>query len=407
MDLGKPKVLIAGQLKTSRTETLEDYLRDRANSLGVIGFMSPFASYNESRCTLYEKGVKKREFNLPSYRVKRAEGLRQPLICLSFLVYIYSFFKSLRKLGQKFDVFIGIATFSTMLGLILKKLGKVDKVIYYCLDYYPPSKKLNFNRIINIIFRNIDKLVIKNADAVWHISPRIKWAREHYAGLAATSYSEVIVPLGYAKGISYDLPLEDRERWSLGFVGTLSENQGLQMVIEAMSELVKEFNQLKVHLVGHGPYADKLKDMVRERELDEHFVFHGFVRDDSQAYSILSRCIVGLATWTGDEDDNSLYADPGKPKLYALLGLPTIITSAPYVSELISETKAGEVIEYRISDFTSAVKKIIAKEEDFQNYRKGVEKFRPFCLAEDIFNQAFSETKTLWEDKQRRSNNDA
>lgn len=406
MELDKLKVLIAGQLKTSRTETLEDYLRDRTNSLGVIGFMSPFASYNESRCALYEKGVKKREFNLPSYRVKKVSGLGQALICLSFLVYIYSFFKSFRKLGQKFDIFIGIATFSTMLGLILKKLGKVDRVVYYCLDYYPPPKKLNFNRIINIIFRNIDKLVIKNADAVWHISPRIKWAREHYSGLTANSYHEAIVPLGYNNKILYDLPLEDRERWSLGFVGTLSENQGLQMVIEAMPELIKEFNQLKVHVIGHGPYSDQLKDMVKERELDEHFIFHGFVRDDAQAYSILSRCIAGLATWTGDENDNSLYADPGKPKLYALLGLPTIITSAPYVSELVSETGAGEVIEYRVSDFILAVKKIITKDEDFQNYRKGVEKFRPFCLAENIFNRAFTETKTLWKDKQRISSND-
>ncbi|MFH1519345.1 MAG: glycosyltransferase [Candidatus Omnitrophota bacterium] len=407
MNLQKLKILIAGQLKTSRTETLEDYLRDRTNSLGVIGFMSPFASYDESRCTLYEKGIKKREFSLPSYRVKKASGLRQSFICFSFLVYIYSFFKSFRKLGQKFDVFIGIATFSTMLGLILKKLGKVDKVIYYCLDYYPPSKKLNFNRIINIIFRSIDKLVVRSVDAVWHISPRIKWAREHYTGLSANSYSEVIVPLGYTKGISYDLPLEDRERWSLGFVGTLSENQGLQMVIGAMPELIKEFPEVKVRIIGHGPYTDQLKGMAKGKGLGEHFIFHGFVRDDAQAYSILSRCMAGLATWTGDESDNSLYADPGKPKLYALLGLPTIITSAPYVSELISETGAGEVIDYCANDFISAVKKIIAKEEDFRNYQEGIEKFRPFCLAENIFNKAFSETEALWGDKQRRSNNGA
>jgi len=407
MDLKKIKILIAGQLKTSRTETLEDYLRDRTNSLGVIGFMSPFSSYNESRCTLYKEGTKKREFNLPSYRVKGDSKLRQVLMCFSFLVYIYSFFKSLRKLGQKFDVFIGIATFSTILGLILKKIGKVDRVIYYCLDYYPSSKKLTLNYLISIVFRNVDKLVIKRVDAIWHISPRIKWAREHYTGLAADSYGEIVVPLGYKGGISYNLSLKDRERWTLGFVGTISENQGLQMVIEAMPELIKKFPEVKVRIIGHGPYAENLKKMVKSKELDAHFVFHGFIRDDRQVYSILSRCMAGLATWTGDESDSSLYADPGKPKLYALLGLPTIITSAPYVSELISETKAGEVIEYRSSDFVSAVEKIITKEEDFQSYREGIEKFRPFCLAENIFNRAFSETKTLWEDKHRRSNNDA
>ena len=58
MDVGKLKILITGQLKTSRTEALEDYLRHKVDSLGVIGVMSPFASYNESRCTFYKKGVK-------------------------------------------------------------------------------------------------------------------------------------------------------------------------------------------------------------------------------------------------------------------------------------------------------------------------------------------------------------
>jgi len=407
MNLGKLKILIAGQLKTSRTEALEDYLRNRASSLGVIGVMSPFASYNESRCTLYQQGVKKREFNLPSYSVGKSSELKQPLICFSFLVYIYSFFKSFKKLGQKFDLFIGIATFSTMLGLILRKLGKVEKVIYYCLDYYPPSKKINFNRIVNIIFRHLDKFIIKSVDVVWHISPRIKCAREYYSGLTANSYPEVIVPLGYSKGILYDLPLEDRERWSLGFVGTLSQNQGLQMVIESMPELKKAFPEIKVRIIGQGPYTNQLKNMVSEKKLNDHFIFHGFVRDDTQAYSILSRCVAGLATWTGGEDDNSLYADPGKPKLYALLGLPIIITSAPYVSELISDTGAGEVIKYSSNDFILAVKKMITKEEDFQSYREGIEKFKPFCLAEDIFNRAFSETTALWKANKGENNNNA
>ncbi len=407
MDLGKLKVLIAGQLKTSRTEALEDYLCKKAHSLGVIGVMSPFASYNESRCTLYEQGVKKREFSLPSYKVGKMSVLTQVRICFSFLVYIYSFFKAVRRLNKKFDLFIGVATFSTMLGLILKKLGKVERVVYYCLDYYPPPKRINFNWLINIMFRNIDKLIIRSVDTVWHISPRIKWARQHYSGLAADSYGEVIVPLGYAPGISYDLSLEDRERWSLGFIGTLSENQGLQMVIDAIPELIREFPEIKVRIIGDGPYAAQLKRKVKDKELNKHFIFQGFIRDDKYAYTILSQCMVGLATWTGDESDNSLYADPGKPKLYALLGLPTIITSAPYVSELISETGAGEVIEYRISDFISAVKKIIASEEDFQNYREGIKMFRPFCLAENIFNRAFSETEALGKNKQRRDDSDA
>ncbi len=392
MNFKESDFLIAGQLKTSRTETLEEYLRNRIFSLGVIGFMSPFASYSESRCTLYQQGVKSEEFSLPSYTIKKVNPWKQPLICVSFLVYIYSFFLAAFKLKKKFDVFIGIATFSTMLGLFLKKTGRVKKVIYYCLDYYPKPKGFNFNRFVNFVFRNIDKWVVKRADVIWHISPKIKEARQKYAKVDPNSYREVVVPLGYTKAIDYDLPLNERRRWSLGFVGTLSENQGLQMVIEAMVELRNKYPQIKVEVVGHGPYAQGLKKKVCEKNLENQFIFHGFIRDDWQVYDILSHCVVGLATWTGDEEDNSLYADPGKPKLYALLGLPIIITSAPYVAKVISNLGAGEVIEYKKEDFIEAVDKMISDENKYKKYKEGLEKFKPLCLADNIFDKAMKES---------------
>ena len=134
------------------------------------------------------------------------------------------------------------------------------------------------------------------------------------------------------------------------------------------------------------------KSKISEKNLNKHFIFYGFVPDDEKVYNILSHCLAGLATWTGDQGDNSLYADPGKPKLYALLGLPIIITSAPYVSRLIAETGAGERINYNLDDFIWAVKKIITTKEGFNQYRQGLERFRPYCLAEKNFNRAFSES---------------
>ena len=136
--LKKIDILIAGQLVTSRTETLEDYLRRRARALAVIGLMSPFATRNQSRCTLYAGAHKIREIALPSFRITRVTPWNRPLIVASAAFYILSFFLSAIFLRRRFDIFIGIATFSAFMGLILKHLGLVNRVIYYCLDYYPP-----------------------------------------------------------------------------------------------------------------------------------------------------------------------------------------------------------------------------------------------------------------------------
>ena len=67
MDLENLTFLVMGQLKTSRTEILEEYLKKRTKSVGVIGVMSPFASYNESNFKLYENGHKTIEFALPNF----------------------------------------------------------------------------------------------------------------------------------------------------------------------------------------------------------------------------------------------------------------------------------------------------------------------------------------------------
>lgn len=390
MNIKQFDFLVAGQLKTSRTETLENYLKSRARSLGVIGFMSPFASYNESRSTLYEGGIKTKNSPLPSVNIKGLTGWKRPLMCISFVVYIFSTFLATRRFSRKFDYFIGIATFSAMLGVFLRRLGVAKKIIYYCIDYYPPPKKLGFNMLENIIYRNIDAWLLKKADIIWEISPRIKEARQRYMAVNTDSYSPIIVPLGYDNGIHRDCPLDKKERWTLGFVGTLSENQGLQMVIEAMPHLIKRFPEIKVRVIGHGPYSLYLKELTRRLNVEDRFIFHGFIKDDTEVYDILSRCMAGLATWTGDESDNSLYADPGKPKLYALLGLPIIITKAPFVSKIISDIGAGVMIDYNVGDFISAVDKIIKDKEKYLSYKDCVERFKSHCLSENIFNQVFT-----------------
>ena len=396
MKLSTSNGIVVGQLKTSRTETVEEYLRTRLNSLAVVGFMSPFSNYSEARCTLYHKGLKVREFGLPNYIIKHITGMNQFLIILSFISYMVALFASIIRLRRRFDLYVGIATFSALMGLIFKRMGITKRFIYYCIDYYPSPPTIGLNRIINIVIKIIDRLCIKYADMVWDISPRIKEAREEFNHIPADSYMSIVTPLGYTKQVQRTCPPANKELWTLGFVGSLSENQGLQLIVDAMPNLKERFPEIKVRIIGHGPFGETLKERIRERGLNDRFIFHGFVKNDDEVFDILSRCMIGLATWTGEETDNSLYADPGKPKLYALLGLPIIITSAPLVSELITWTGAGVVIDYSANQLVQAVEKIIGSPTGIRDYLNGVENFKPYCMANTIFDNSFVETFNSW-----------
>ncbi len=89
----------------------------------------------------------------------------------NFLVTIYW----LLKRDQKWDVFIGANNLNAFSGMFLKLLGKVNKVIFYCVDYAP---RRFGNPIVNSIYHFLDRLTIHFADEIWNLSPRIVERRE-------------------------------------------------------------------------------------------------------------------------------------------------------------------------------------------------------------------------------------
>jgi glycosyltransferase involved in cell wall biosynthesis len=390
MNLKDSSILLAGQLFTSRTETIEEYLRERVNVLGVIGIVSAFASKNLSRCSLYERRELKKEFKIPTILIGKRKVFSELLLIPAFILYFISIIRASFRFGKKFDIFIGVACFSTFVGVLLKKLGRVKRVIYYCIDYYPYPKSLCFNTLVVLAFRKVDKLCVKNADIVWHISKRIPEARQRFEKVPIGSYRYIVVPLCYSSRLMRKIPFGDIERWTIGFVGTLSPNQGLQLLIKAMPQILKRLPNIKLKIIGRGPYEEELKKQVRMHYLNSVIEFLGFIKDESEVLNILSHCAIGIAPWTSSEDDNILYADPGKPKLYAFCGLPTIITNgAVSIAPEINDRKAGIAIDYDENALIKAVTFLLADDATLKIYRDNAVALANDYKAETLFSRAF------------------
>ncbi|MDI6759055.1 MAG: glycosyltransferase, partial [Candidatus Omnitrophota bacterium] len=340
------KILLSGQLITSRIETLEKYLRARINFLGVIGITSAFSPKNVSRCTLYEKGAKISEFSLPSFQVGNMIWYKQPLLAVSFFMYFIIIIFAALRLQKKFDIFVGVACFSTFVGIILKKLKVIRHLFYYSIDYYSMPKKFSFNTLMVYLFRYLDKMCVRYSDITWHITPAIAEGRFKFSKVPPKTYKHMTVPLTYDSTLFHFQPLEKCERYTIGFVGCLSENQGLQLLVKVMPEIIKEIPQIRIRVIGKGYYERELKAQVRDAGLKNYFIFHGFIKEESGVLDILSKCALGIAPYTSDKDSNVLYADSGKPKLYAFCGLPVIITNGMPAAWEIEEKKAGFVINY-------------------------------------------------------------
>lgn len=389
-NLQEMDILLCGLAITSRTETLEDYLKDKARSLTVIAISSCFLKDNLSSCRIYRKGALESTFRIPNLRIKDYKWFRQPLIILVFIANWLSICSCVMRIKTKYDLYIGISHSFGIFGAILKKAGKIKHLIYYCIDYYIPNSKFEFNTLFVNLINIIDCFTVKNADYIWDISQKIPDYREEIGKIKKGSYQNIFVPLGYSKHLRRFRPIEEIDRWDIGFVGTVTASQGMQLLVEAIPDLIKEFPLIKVKIIGHGPYSAQLQEMVSQKGLDNYFIFLGFIKENDKMLDMISRCAIGVALWNNSIDDkNIICADPGKTKLYALCGLPTISTKISYLSKEMQDRKAGIAIEYNINSLREAIIYLLSDDGRLKDYKLNAFNLGESYISDNIFNMAF------------------
>lgn len=391
-DLKTKNILISGQAYTSRTEMLEEYLKDKVKTQGVIALAGAFQSENVSHCRLYKDGKRISEFSLPAVLIKGYNRINRFLLFPVFIVYFFSSFWFFFRLKKRFDLFIGISHFSGFVGVILKKFFLVKKTIYYCIDYYPSMGGLNFENLMAKIQLFIDRLNVQYSDFVWNISPKISEARLRPKRTSLKNQNkQIIVPLCYSAALLCSKPFEEIERWTIGFVGALSRHQGLEILFRALPKISQSLPQVKVKIIGKGAFGSQLKEMASNLNLRDRVDFCGYLKEQEMK-EVLSRCALGIAPWVPKKDNYFLYSDPGKIKLYAFCGLPIIMTKGPAVADEIERMKVGLAINYDLDEFINAVVGLLSDERLLKTYRDNALAFANKYTSENVFNIALERT---------------
>lgn len=73
-------------------------------------------------------------------------------------------------------------------------------------------------------------------------------------------------------------PKNGRE-WNFGNAGRLSEQKGYNYLLEVADRLVQKNIPFKMHIAGTGELESTLRQQCTAMKLDEHVVWHGFVKD--------------------------------------------------------------------------------------------------------------------------------
>jgi glycosyltransferase involved in cell wall biosynthesis len=369
-------VIITHVFVTGPPQELEEYLKDKVNTLMFIGH--PFYYANDIR-SYYRTYCNGKIINK-----KKARIWEVPELILYFKDIVYTLIWIINS-KKGYDICVGADPLNAFAGILLKKIKKVNKVILYTIDYVP--KRFN-NILLNTLYCWLDSYCVKHSDQIWNLSQRMTEEREKKG--VPNNGNQIVVPIGVHFSRINRLSVENINRRHIVYMGHLRRKQGLELIFEALPKTIEKVPDVKLIIVGTGQFEKKLKRMCKTLEIEEYIEFKGYIEDHRDVEKILSKCAVGLAVYEPDPDSFTWYTDPSKPKQYLACGLPVIITRVPWIAEEIERMTMGIVINYHKGELTDAIVRLLTDDIYFETCRKNAIKFASELEWDTIFDSVFS-----------------
>lgn len=273
------------------------------------------------------------------------------------------------KNDKKWDLYIGSDNLNAFSGVLLKWIGRADKVVYYVIDYNPKRFK---NSLLNKVYHSIDQFCVKHCDETWNLSPRMEPARKKYFNFIGGV--QKVVPVGIWLNRIKRLDYSEIEKHKLVFMGHILEKQGIQYVLDAVPIIVEKIPDFKFFIIGDGNYLSTLKQKVKSLEIEKFIQFTGYVEKHEEIENMLARCSVAVALYEEKDEDGNLsftyFADPAKIKSYLANGLPVLLTDVSYNAKELEKNRCGIIIDYNKEKIANAIVKLVCDENKLKEYRE-------------------------------------
>ncbi len=364
-------------------QELKDFLvESKVSETLYIGHIFAYAKNSVSYMEHYLNGDLKKKKQSP--KLPANEFLLYARDAFYTLYYIFSS-------KGKFDYFIGIDSFNALFGLLLKKIGKVDKVVFMTIDYVMHGRFKN--KYLNRFYVWMDRKAFYGSDFTWNVSDRMSRQRVLELGESATKKIQLVVPIG--------VPIDEAEKVQttrkdnvIVYSGSLSPEFGLELLIESMPHLIAKFPDIELRIIGAGVLEAELKKMVADLKVEKNVNFVGFINTTNERerwLKLLKESTLGLATYEDNETTYKRFSDVTKPKDYMSCGLPLITTSVIPISEDVEKHNLGRVVKYNVESFVEGISDLLSRPDERKQIEKNVYEYSKNMTWENIFKKVFNE----------------
>ena len=263
------------------------------------------------------------------------------------------------------DVWFGFNATACLRGLAAKKLGRAEKVVYWCVDYV--DNRFGHG-LLTRAYERIDGVCCRHADARFELSDAAAQARDdRHAGqrLAPTT----IVPMG---SWTQHTPKTSADAWQkrhVVYLGHLVPRQGVATLIDAIRLLNRDGSRVSADIIGRGPEEAALRGKVERDGLTEVVRFRGFIDDHRQVEAILAQGSLGVAPYLTGVGSFTQFADPGKLKAYLGAGLPIVLTPVPPNAKELEESGAAFIVESSAESVAHGIETVLSSAAEWQRRR--------------------------------------
>jgi len=363
-------------------------------------FSDLFADFTSSKCNAYTiirhslLPTKKSQSKLLFYRKKQLKkqnivpGINGPY-AINFLKDFFLTIFWVMKGRINYDIAFGTNNLNVLSLLVLKKLGRVKKVIFISIDYTPDRYD---SLIFNAIYHWFDRICCYNTDIIWNSSKRTNKARIKNGVDPKKIVHTIVMPDGSNFNSEKRLPIGRINRKKLIFLGGMRPVMGIELILESFKNVLKKVPGATLLLIGGGSHLEKYKELSSKLGLAKYVNFTGFIESHDDVDDLFCTGAVGLAPFAPDKSSYEYYSDVGKPKAYLAAGMPVIITRVPEIADEIEKKGAGIVINYSEKELTRAMLILLRDEKIYGEFRKNAIKMSEKYIWLNIFNDVYKKT---------------
>lgn len=350
------------------------------------------SSTTSSSVSIYDEGTLTSEkilFNFPKINTTWFYFLVLPF---NYLLLLFQSLVHLKRgSNDKISVFIGVNYFCTLCGILLKKMGKTDIIIYRVMDFFPLPPG-GIYKVLNRIFYVIDKFCLDNSDQIWfttegHIIGREKYG---YFDRSNPNYQWNIIPLGINIKKAKTLPVNLSNVNSLVYCGVISRYHQLDLVFDIIATLKKEYPEIVLNLIGSGPDEEYYKKLACNMKLESNIIFYGFLEEDEKFSNLVANNLLGIALYR-DEENFMKYTEPAKVKFYLTYGIPAIISKVPVIASELDEKSISFAVDNEKDVIIDIVKKYIQNTSMQEQYKQNIQAYIGSLDTTKLLKKVFQE----------------